>query len=406
MLIRDKLTTEDEPANKAGPDPLAATTSNDSQRKCIAVVGTLAETMLGFRADLLKAMVAAGHQVYAFATDYDEKSTAAVAALGVTPVCYQLNRFSLNPLADLKTCWQLYKLFKQYQINLTFCYFAKPVIYGSLAAWGAKVPLRVAKIEGLGRAFTVPANGLTLKARILRRFQVALYQFSLPKTHCVFLLNQDDKTDLIDRYNIKLRQLCVLKGIGVELSKFPVMPVSATPVRFIFIGRLLNEKGIRYYLAAAEQLKKRYPEAEFVVLGQPDSGADALSAAELDYYVQQNIVCYPGKVSNVVPYLAQSSVFVLPSYYREGVPRSTQEAMAIGRAVITTDAPGCRETVEHGKNGILVPVHDQAALEQAMLFFIKSPEQICKMGQHSRQLAEQHFDVHKTNAKIMALLQL
>ncbi|WP_365869132.1 glycosyltransferase family 4 protein [Arsukibacterium sp.] len=372
----------------------------------MAVVGTLAETMLGFRADLLKTMVAAGHQVYAFATDYDEQSRAAVQALGVTPVCYKLSRFSLNPLADLKTCWQLYKLFKQYQINLTFCYFAKPVIYGSLAAWLARVPLRVAKIEGLGRAFTVPAAGLTVKAKIVRRLQVALYQLSLPTTHCVFLLNQDDKTDLIDHYRIKLNQLCVLKGIGVELNKFPVIPVSATPVRFIFVGRLLNEKGIRYYLAAAEQLKKRYPEVEFVVLGQPDAGADALSSAELDYYVRQNIVCYPGKVSNVVPFLAQSSVFVLPSYYREGVPRSTQEAMAIGRAIITTDAPGCRETVEQGRNGILVPVHDQAALEQAMLYFIQQPQQICIMGQQSRLLAEQHFDVHKTNARIMKLLQL
>lgn len=383
-----------------------ATNEKPVARQRIAVVGTLAETMLGFRADLLKTMVAAGHQVFAFATDYDEHSITAVKALGVTPVSYRLSRFSLNPLADLKTSWQLYKLFKLHRISLSFCYFAKPVIYGSLAAWLAKVPLRVAKIEGLGRAFTVPATGLTLKNKIIRRVQVALYQLSLPTTHCVFLLNQDDKTDLIDQYQIKLKQLCVLKGIGVELDNFPVMPVASSPLRFIFVGRLLNEKGIRYYLAAAEQLKKRYPEVEFIVLGQPDSGTEALSASELDYYVSNKIVRYPGKVMNVIPYLVKSSVFVLPSYYREGVPRSTQEAMAIGRAIITTDAPGCRETVEQGKNGFLVPVHDQEALEQAMLFFIQQPEKICQMGRYSRKLAEQHFDVHKTNARIMKLLKL
>ncbi|WP_213994637.1 glycosyltransferase family 4 protein [Arsukibacterium sp.] len=404
MSDRNKLSGQGIASTTTGPEPLLTDPTGQVQR--IAVVGTLAETMLGFRADLLKTMAAAGHQVYAFATDYDENSIAAVKALGVTPVSYQLSRFSLNPLADLKTCWQLYKLFKQYQISLSFCYFAKPVIYGSLAAWLARVPLRVAKIEGLGRAFTVPASGLTVKAKALRRLQVALYQLSLPTTHCVFLLNQDDKTDLIDQYRINLKQLCVLKGIGVELDNFPIMPVPTEPVRFIFVGRLLNEKGIRYYLAAAEQLKKRYPQVEFVVLGQPDAGAGALSATELEYYVSNNIVRYPGKVANVVPFLVQSSVFVLPSYYREGVPRSTQEAMAIGRAIITTDAPGCRETVEQGYNGILVPVHDQAALEQAMLYFIQQPEQICTMGLHSRKLAEQHFDVHKTNARIMNLLNL
>lgn len=370
----------------------------------IAVVGSLASTILGFRADLIRVMVSQGHNVYAFATDYTDASKAAVRALGAEPVDYQLSRLGLNPFAELKTSWQLYKLFAKYQISLSFCYFAKPVIYGTLAAWLAKVPIRVAKIEGLGRPFTQQAFGVSNKTKVVKTIQVLLFKLILPKAHLVFFLNPEDKQELVHTYGIKVQQSFVLNGIGVHLEQYAhVQPVLA-PVRFVFIGRLLNEKGIRYFLAAAEALKKRYPQVEFIVLGEPDSGSYALSRKELQTYVDKNIIYYPGRVANVIPFLAQSSVFVLPTYYREGVPRSTQEAMAVGRAVITTDMPGCRQTVKHGANGFLVPPHDQSALEAAMLQFIQKPELIASMGQVSREMAEKHFNAQKINATIMQLL--
>lgn len=373
-------------------------------KKRIAIVGSLVRTIIGFRGDLITALVSRGNIVYAFATDYTPENEQQVIALGAIPVSYQLSRFGLNPLAELKSTWQLYGLFKQHQIQISFCYFIKPVIYGTLAAWLAKVPVRVAKIEGLGRAFTEPATGMTLKGRMVKYTQLALLKLSLPKTQLVFFLNPEDEADLLQQHNIKVQKSFMLNGIGVHLERYPQQPPPISPIRFIFVGRLLNEKGIRYFLAAAQQIKKRYPQTEFLVLGEPDDGSRAITRDELMTLVKSGVVIYPGRVSDVVPWLTQSSVFVLPTYYREGVPRSTQEAMAVGRAVITTDMPGCRQTVKQGENGFLVPPHNQEALEHAMLQFIKKPELITIMGQKSRELAEQHFDVTQINAKIIRLI--
>lgn len=370
----------------------------------IAVVGTLVRTIIGFRGDLIRELVAAGHRVFAFANDYTPAKELEVKALGAIPVSYELSQFGLNPFSELKSTWQLYRLFKRHQISLTFCYFIKPVIYGSLAAWLAKVPYRVAKIEGLGRSFTTQPEGDSIKNRLVQQAQTTLLRLSLPKAQLVFFLNPDDQLDVKQRLGIKVQHSHLLNGIGVHLSRYPHSLPSQQPVRFVFVGRLLNEKGIRYFLAAAKTIKNNHPEAEFVVLGEPDDGRHALSRAELMQFVKAGIVTYPGMVKDVVPYLTASSVFVLPSYYREGVPRSTQEAMAIGRAIITTDMPGCRQTVTHGENGFLVPPHNQQALEEAMLQFIKKPQLIESMGHKSRELAEKHFDVTKINAKIMQQL--
>lgn len=370
----------------------------------IAIVGSLVRTIIGFRGDLITELVAKGNTVYAFATDYTADTEQQVIALGAIPVTYPLSRFGLNPVAELYSTWQLYRLFKRYRISLSFCYFIKPVIYGTLAAWLAKVPVRVAKIEGLGRAFTEPATGVTTKARLVKMAQLWLLKQSLPKNQLVLFLNPEDQADLLQKHQVKVQQSQLINGIGVHLERYPQQPPPLTPLRFIFVGRLLNEKGIRYFLQAAQHLKQQYPQTEFIVLGEPDSGSHAISRKELMQLVEQGVVTYPGRVSNVVPWLTLSSVFVLPTYYREGVPRSTQEAMAVGRAVITTDMPGCRQTVVQGENGFLVPVHNQTALEEAMLQFIKKPELIRSMGQKSREMAEKHFDVNQINAKIIQLI--
>lgn len=372
-----------------------------SQVQNIAIVGSLVRTIVGFRGDLIVELIAAGHKVYAFATDYTAENRQDVIALGAIPVSYSLSRFGLNPYQEIRSTYELYCLYKKHQISLSFCYFIKPVIYGTLAAWLAKVPIRVAKIEGLGRAFTEPLHGMQLKDRLLKNIQIFLLKQSLPKTQLVFFLNPEDQAELLEKHKVKVAKSCLLNGIGVHLNRYALQPAPTSPVRFIFVGRLLNEKGIRYYLAAAEKLKKQHPSTEFIVLGEPDDGKHALSRAELTSFVKQGIVTYPGLVSNVVHWLTQSSVFVLPTYYREGVPRSTQEAMAVGRAIITTDMPGCRQTIVHGKNGFMVPAHDQKALEEAMLQFILNPKLIQTFGQNSRVLAEKDFDVTKINATII-----
>lgn len=374
--------------------------------KRIAVVGTIVNALIDFRSDLIVDMVAAGHQVYAFASDYSETSEIAIRKLGAIPVRYTISRSSLNPITDLQVIWQLYRFFRQLKIDVSFCYFVKPVIYGNLAAFLARVPTRAVKIEGLGWVFTTPPEGLSFKRKMLRAVQIALYKFSLPKAHHVFLLNQDDKIDLIDTYNIKVQALTILDGIGVNLQNFSQCSHYPQTLKFVFVGRLLKEKGIRYFIEAAIELKKRYPTTEFLVLGEPDDAPGSITRAELQHYANEGTLIYPGRVKNIATWLKDTSVFVLPSYYREGVPRSTQEAMAIGRAVITTDGPGCKETVEDGVNGFLIPQHNSEALVNAMLCFIQQPELVVSMGANSRLIAEKRFDANKTNTIILQQLLL
>ena len=188
----------------------------------------------------------------------------------------------------------------------------------------------------------------------------------------------------------------------MDVAQFEVAPLSTESApRFLLIGRLLGDKGVREYVQAAEQVKQRYPQAQFDLVGWIDANPNTITQPELDRWVAAGTINFLGRLSDVRPAIANSSVYVLPSY-REGTPRTVLEAMAMGRAVITTDAPGCRETVVDGDNGFLVPVKDADALAQAMLRFIEQPELIIQMGQRSREIAEEKYDVHKVNAQMLA----
>ena len=221
----------------------------------------------------------------------------------------------------------------------------------------------------------------------------------------VLFLNHDDPVDLAKNSFINSKKFNVIGPIGLKLSSYPYTEVVVTkPVRFIFIGRMLAEKGIFEYLAAARIVKLKYPNTEFVILGDLDNdNPSALSKDQLAHLISEGLVNYVGNVSNVAEWLAKSHVFVLPSY-REGFPRSTQEAMAIGRAVITTNVPGCRETVHDGKNGFITPLFDEEIMAEKMIYFIENPEQIVSMGNESYSNAKKNFDVNKINPIIERLI--
>ncbi len=282
---------------------------------------------------------------------------------------------------------------------MAFGYAIKPVIYGSLAARIAGVPRRFAMIEGLGYAFTPPDGREHLKRRALRGMVSILYATALRSPSRVFFLNGDDIDEFTRSHLVSPKKASLLGGIGVELEKWPPAPPVTRPVTFLLAARLLREKGIVEYATAARLVRSRHPEARFILLGGLDSNPGALSREEVESWSDD--VEWPGHVPDVRPWLARASVFVLPSYYREGVPRSTQEAMSMARPVITTDAPGCRETVVDGVNGFLVPPRDPQALAEAMERFILHPELIERMGQASRRLAEERFDVRRANLRIM-----
>lgn len=374
----------------------------------ILIVGTTASSFLGFRADLIRYLVSQDHQVYALTSEYVESDLGKIEALGAIPITYTLNRGGLNPLADVVATYQLARKIKKINPDLVFSYFSKPVIFGTIAAKIAKVPMVIGMLEGLGYTFTDQPEGLSKKAQIIKRIQVFLYKIVLPQLDELIFLNPDDPRDLLEQYTIPVKKLKVLGGIGLDLKKYPHQPIISIkpPIHFLFIGRLLKEKGIHEFIAAVKIVKAQYPDTCFSVLGAIDyANMGALSQAELENLINSGLINYPGHVDNVSDWITASHVFVLPSY-REGVPRSTQEAMAIGRAVITTDVPGCRETVIDGVNGFLVPKWNPKALAEKMVYFIEHPDKIQIMGEASHRIAIEKFDANKVNQKLIDILGL
>lgn len=373
----------------------------------IVLIGTVSSSIFGFRKLLLQSLVKEGHKVYILTTDLTpELQQRAKYELNIQAEKYQMARTGMNPLVDIKNAWHLRQRLKELKPDYILCYFAKPVIWGTLAAWSAGVKCRYGMLEGLGYYFTNDPNRNGQKKKLIRLVQVGLFYIALPFVKGLIVLNPDDKKDLIDKYHIRVGNVKVLGGIGLDLDEYAYSKPDTSKIRFIFVGRLLAEKGINEFLLAAKIVKAVQPEVEFVVLGETDPGnAGSVDSDYLDSLVQQGTIMYPGSVSNVADWLADSSVFVLPSY-REGVPRSTQEAMAVGRPVITTDVPGCRETIVDGENGFKVPPHNPTAVAEAMQRFIKEPDLVLKMGLRSRELAVQKFDAVEVNQRLFEFLEL
>ncbi|MGN7787924.1 glycosyltransferase family 4 protein [Niabella sp. 22666] len=370
----------------------------------IAIISNTASALLNFRKELILYLQERDIVVYALATDFDKKSKENLKLLGAIPVDYQLSRGGLNPLSDLANVFSLVRIIKKINPDVVLSTFAKPVIFGTIAAWGAGVKRIVAMLEGLGYFFTDQPEGITSKTRIIKGIQVLLYRLSLPLADKVIFLNNDDHRDLLQTHKIKVKSCEILGPIGLSLKEFSYIQPKIDPVSFIFVGRLLKEKGIHDYLKAAEIIKKQYSEVVFYVIGGLDNeNPGSLSGDELNYYITNNIIQYPGHVKDVATWIANSSVFVLPSY-REGFPRSTQEAMALGRAIITTDVPGCRATVVDGKNGFLIPKWNVNKLVEAMSYFIENSDSIVKMGLESFRIASEEYDSNLINEKLRKLI--
>ncbi|MGD9759468.1 MAG: glycosyltransferase family 4 protein, partial [Comamonas sp.] len=285
---------------------------------------------MNFRKFLIELLVSQHHEVYVFASDYTPQTKKSIQDLGATPVSYQISRGGLNPFADIKSTWQLKRIISEIAPDIVFSYFSKPVIFGTIAAKLAKVPRIIGMLEGLGFAFTKnsQSDNDPIKKIILKKIQILLYRFSFKYLDRIIFLNSDDYSDLIIKNRIPIKTHSILGGIGVDLNKFSSTAPCITPIRFIFIGRLLREKGIYEYIEAATRIKKIHPDTEFIVLGNivPENPS-ALTQKQLKSLLQDGTIIHPGHVNDVKEWLQRSSVFVLPSY-REGVPCSTQEALA------------------------------------------------------------------------------
>lgn len=369
-------------------------------KRRIALIGNQADTLLRFRGPLIVDMVASGFDVYALVPDIGERDAQAMRAIGAMPVEISLDRLGFNPFRDLADMARLRAHLLEIAPDIVLTYFIKPVIYGTLAAAMAGVPDRYCLVEGVGYVFGEDGSN-SLRRRSLRELVSQLYGFAFKRARGVFVLNEDDRKLFVGRRLVQEERVTRLPGIGVDLDFFSYVAAPARPTTFLIAARLIAAKGVRYFCEAAQRLKGERPELRFVVLGGPDPFAKSLSIDEMNRYVEAGVIEWPGHVEDVRPWLHQASAFVLPTYYREGLPRSIMEAMSVGRPIITTDSAGCRDTVSHGSNGYLIPRHDVGALVEAMKRLADQPEQLEAMGRQSRAMAEQHFDVRKVNRLLM-----
>ena len=359
-------------------------------------------SILKFRGALIQALHEKGLEIHIAAPEFQTypEERAQLQRMGYIVHDIPMQRTGTNPIADAQTMCALFRLMSVVKPAYVMGYTIKPVIYGTFAAWLAQVPHRFALVTGLGYAFQ-NMDHQHQKKSFFQKLVHWLYAGALNRTQKIFFQNPDDEQLFRQMQIVQPNaKTVVVNGSGVDVSEYAVTPFPMSQqqpaIHFLLIARLLGDKGVREYAQAAQIIRVKYPYAQFSLVGWIDDNPDAIAQTELDVWISDQRLTFLGKLSDVRPAIADSSVYVLPSY-REGTPRTVLEAMAMGRAVITTDAPGCRETVVDGVNGFLVPVKSVDALVQAMEKFIQQPELIQIMGVESRKIAEYKFDVHAVN---------
>jgi glycosyltransferase involved in cell wall biosynthesis len=368
----------------------------------VLMLASSGESLVGFRGHLLAAMVAEGHHVLVAAPDIPVELEGQLRGLGVQVRRYPLARASISPLGDLRTIASLITLCTTEKPDLVIAYTIKPVVFGLIAAGLSGVPRLSALITGLGYAF----GDSTIAQRVTGLVASVLYHLSLPQAHTVFFQNPDDAAEFVSRGLVAKSRCVVVDGSGVALAQFSPTPAPIDPISFLLISRLIREKGIAEFAEAARRLRQEFPSARFDLVGPTDPNPSGIPLSEIAGWQAAGSVRYHGEAKDVRPLIAATSVYVLPSYYREGTPRTVLEAMSCARPVITTDMPGCRETVKDGVNGFLIPPRDIAALTTAMRRFLLDPGLVARMGAQGRAIASERYDVHRVNRRMLAQLRI
>lgn len=340
---------------------------------------------LNFRGEVIKDYVFRGNDIV-LVSPQDQEYNQEFPNVKYVPV--KLNRSSKNPFHDLVYLLELYKIYKKENPDYIFHYSIKPNIYGTLAAYMCRIP-SAAMLAGLGYVF--------YNKNWVCKWVRKLYKFALSFSQYVLVLNDDNKGYLISTDMVCDDKLIhLIGGEGVDLKHFrPSIKTKNEKVIFLMVSRILYEKGYTEYVQAAEAVKRKYPCVEFQLLGSidtvyPNHVPESIIMKDHD----RGIIDYLGYTLDVIPVIQSASCVVLPSYYNEGLSRSLMEAIAMGKPVITTDIPGCRETVEDGKNGYIVPPQNALALEDAFEKFINLSELECEeMEKYSRIKAEREFDI-------------
>ncbi|MBK8211743.1 MAG: glycosyltransferase family 4 protein [Rhodospirillales bacterium] len=356
-----------------------------------------------FRGWLIRDMVAAGHRVVVCGPRVD-KLIATITGLGANYRPVSLDQTGLDPLGAVGEVVALAHILRGERADIVLSHSTKQNVVGPLAARLAGIRDVFAMIEGFGWAF---AEGDEFRRKALRTMITNLLRVSLRCCAGVFVLNDADETFVRAERLVRADQHVVkINGTGIDLGQYAFTPAPSGEPAFLLIARLLREKGILDFVEAARRLKQDVPHARFQLLGPLDSNPGALSSDDIAAWRAENVVEYLGQTDDVRPFLRSCTTFVLPTYYREGLPRTVIEALATGRPVITTDISACRQTTVDGLNGFVVPKRDPASLAAAMRRFITDPSLAARMGQASRRIAEDVFDVKQVNMVMMQAMTL
>lgn len=351
-----------------------------------------------FRGDLIKDLQKKGYDVVV--TGPNKEGIDKIKTLGAKFIEVSVNKNGLNPFADIAYCLNLRKIMKEEKADAVLGYTIKPVIYGSIAGWLAGVKNRTAMVTGAGYLFA----SKSMKAKIIRSISFILYRLGLGAAQKVIFQNVDDLNEFVAHGLVRKEKCHVVNGSGVNMTRFTPSAYPEIPT-FFFLGRLVNAKGGMDFVKAAKIVKEKYPDSRFMILGKIDKTVpDSITEEDLMPYVNDGTVKLFPETDNIAQYYAKSSVFVLPTAYREGTPRVILEALASARAIITTFTPGCKETVKDGVNGFFVAIHAPADCAEKMMHFIKHPEDIERMGKESLELCKNKYEVSIINRKMLSIM--
>ena len=367
-----------------------------SQPPLLLLIGNDVPTVLNLRMGLLRALQAKGYRVAVAAPPARGSDQIEAAGIAFHPV--RMSPTGTKPLSDAALLMRYVRLFRDERPAAILGFTVKPNVYGSLAARLCAVPV-INNITGLGTAF--------ISKGVLESLVTALYRLALRKSEVVFFHNEEDRDLFLGRGLVRSEQATVIPGSGIDLDKFQAAPLPGladAPV-FLLIGRLINEKGVREFVEAASKVKRGWPNARFQLLGDFASGPRAVGRDELDRWVDEGTIEYLGSSPDVRPFIAEADCIVLPSY-REGLPRSLLEGAAMGRPLIATDAPGCRDLVEPEVTGYLCQVRSGPSLAETMeKFACLSPDERAAMGRQARQMVEDRFSDERVNEAYLKVLE-
>ncbi|SDD38656.1 Glycosyltransferase involved in cell wall bisynthesis [Paracoccus isoporae] len=373
--------------------------------KTVLVIAGLAWSLVNFRLTLMQRMMANGHRVLAAAPDFDPETETRLRAEGIEPLTVPMHRTGLNPSQDVQTLRALRKLIRDRRPDVILPYTMKPIVYGCLAARLERHHRCYPLFTGLGYAFSEDApQG---KRRVVRRVAIELHRRALRAVRLGFYYNSADLQDL-RRFRMipEEARMVAIPGSGADTDHFAATPIPDGIPVFLFVARMLRSKGISDLLQAARILRDEGRAFRLELLGPTDSNPDAIDAETLQLLHDSGEIIYHGATRDVRPYLRACHVFVLPTRLREGVPRTILEAMSSARAVITTDAPGCGETVGDGEGGVVVPKGDPVALAGAMRRFLDDPDLAARMGRQARERVRRNNDIHAVNRLLLTEMGL